>query len=503
MNIVIVSTTSTDQEHFWQERLMKGRGQICQDNAIILVVYEDWPGGAGNGLGTLYAVRKAADKSQQMFGIDLLAELQNGAAVALYHTAGKGTRLAPLPGSEINNKSAVKLPGLISFDGEQEPITILEAVIRQTAIYAPSRRGRLSVFWGDQVFIPSVSADYRATHHIDILAQIAEMPTQTQWEARGLHKYGLIAVGGDGNASQVEKISYPKALELIENKAICVEHGIGVSLGSFSISAPMTMALLSEFSRDLDAQKGKLDSDPHFWMPITLDHATYLQIMAQKGVDSGVSDSIHQRMKNFLQKFSQAHPEEPIFGCVDVGIDAYWWDYGQLRHYMSENLKLTRQTPESEAMRSFFGITERSMHNQLGAELDIDDHSILLNCHITRGRIRNSVLVGVQAPHLDICDSLIIDTTASSITGQNILLYNVCSSQALSLKPQTVRADAYLPRGQIAIHTDLLRDGAEDWRKKLPQNPMSYIELHKINRDVQITCSHAIRRVAYNKCLNS
>ena len=28
----------------------------------------------------------------------------DGKAVAIYHTAGKGTRLAPLPGAENNNK---------------------------------------------------------------------------------------------------------------------------------------------------------------------------------------------------------------------------------------------------------------------------------------------------------------------------------------------------------------------------------------------------------------
>ena len=33
--------------------------------------------------------------------------------VAIYHTAGKGTRLAPLPGAENNNKPGVKLPSLV------------------------------------------------------------------------------------------------------------------------------------------------------------------------------------------------------------------------------------------------------------------------------------------------------------------------------------------------------------------------------------------------------
>ena len=50
--------------------------------------------------------------------------------MAIYHTAGKGTRLAPLPGAENNNKPGVKLPGLLSVNGQLEPITVLECVLR-------------------------------------------------------------------------------------------------------------------------------------------------------------------------------------------------------------------------------------------------------------------------------------------------------------------------------------------------------------------------------------
>ena len=42
-----------------------------------------------------------------------------GASVALYHTAGKGTRMAPLPGAENNNKPGVKLPALLKVGGER------------------------------------------------------------------------------------------------------------------------------------------------------------------------------------------------------------------------------------------------------------------------------------------------------------------------------------------------------------------------------------------------
>jgi hypothetical protein len=53
---------------------------------------------------------------------------------------------------------------------------------------------------------------------------------------------------------------------------------VGASLGSFSVSSHLLFLLLSEFATELAAKKGKLDSDPHLWMPMTLDRAPYLQV---------------------------------------------------------------------------------------------------------------------------------------------------------------------------------------------------------------------------------
>ncbi|MFT5128507.1 MAG: hypothetical protein ACI8W8_002118, partial [Rhodothermales bacterium] len=214
MDILIVSTTSEAQSRYWQARLEATRGQVANRDALILAVHEDWPGGAGNGLGTLYALQKAAALAEQRDGRDILCELRNGAAVGLYHTAGKGTRMAPLPGSEHNNKPGVKLPGLLEIDGHAEPITILEAVIRQTATYAPTRGARVSTFWGDQVFIPTCEPG-PPRHHADILCKLGPMPDAATWAAKGLDKYGLIAVDAEGDASQVEKISHAQASDLI------------------------------------------------------------------------------------------------------------------------------------------------------------------------------------------------------------------------------------------------------------------------------------------------
>ena len=84
-------------------------------------------------LGTLYAFQKAANIVKEKHNIDILAKLITGElSVGLYHTAGKGTRLAPLPGAENNNKPGVKLPATTSVSGKLVPMTILEAVIKQT-----------------------------------------------------------------------------------------------------------------------------------------------------------------------------------------------------------------------------------------------------------------------------------------------------------------------------------------------------------------------------------
>ena len=143
-DVVVVCTSNAAQEQYWQERLEATRGQAAKKDAVIVAVHEDWGAdGAGNGLGTLYAYTKARAKASDA-GSDLDAILASGGTVGIYHTAGKGTRLAPLPGAENNNKPGVKLPSLVqTAPGVTAELTILEAVVRQTGCYAPKRAGRL------------------------------------------------------------------------------------------------------------------------------------------------------------------------------------------------------------------------------------------------------------------------------------------------------------------------------------------------------------------------
>ena len=87
------------------------------------------------------------------------------------------------------------------------------------------------------------------------------MMSAEEWAAKGMEKYGLIAQTKSGLGAQVEKVSHATALELLSH--LDEIKAVGTSLGSFSVSCALLSALMEEFSYELGAKKGKLDSDPH------------------------------------------------------------------------------------------------------------------------------------------------------------------------------------------------------------------------------------------------
>jgi hypothetical protein len=112
-DVTIICTTDDHQAAYWMDRLRSGLLAPTKSSSMfpmVLAVSEDWnsAGGAGNGLGTLYAFQKAGALAKKDFSVDLMDLLLKGEiSAALYHTAGKGTRMAPLPASENNNKPGV------------------------------------------------------------------------------------------------------------------------------------------------------------------------------------------------------------------------------------------------------------------------------------------------------------------------------------------------------------------------------------------------------------
>ncbi|MCP4608412.1 MAG: hypothetical protein GY845_06845, partial [Planctomycetes bacterium] len=468
-DVIIVVSSNKDQAKFWQKRLEATKGSVIGRGAEVISVEEDWLGGAGQLLGTLYAWNKA-ETAQRLMRI-----LESGRNIAMYHTAGKGTRMAPLPAAEANNKSAIKLPRMIYVSGKKTPMTVLEAVIFQTGIFAATRQGRLCVFWGDQVFIPSKLVDCARSHHAEIMDIRSVIPSDEETWRRDWQSYGLIIPTSDGQALQREKQSWSELNALIDqNVARPNEHGkviLGKSLGSFTVSSAFLSSLLEEFSFELSRKQGKMDTDPDLWMPLTTSREDF--------VDRGGDEFHWDRIDEFKQRFlSQNKQGLKLFGDKDIGSDTLWWDYGQVRLYHHNFLKALEESAEGDCLRKFYNLDKHWVQKSSEDGLAVEN-SILVNVQ-AKGKIRDCVLMDVSADKIDISNSVIVDSSLSQMRGKQALLYNCIDIEGLKLSPETVVADVFMPsQGRIRMKTELVRDGKEDWDNVIPGNPYSFSALSR------------------------
>lgn len=466
MDIVIVSCQNAEQEKYWQKRLHQTRGQVVKNSAYVIVIHEDWPGGAGNGLGSLYAYQKARERGYVLYKTDIFQKQREGKSVALYHTAGEGRYLYPLTAAEYGNKSAVKLPGIVKVDGVEEPITLLEAVIKQTSIYAPSRKGRFSIFWSDQLFVPSNSPLYTSTHHADILVKLTPMPTEEEWIHKELNRYGLIALDKQGNAKHIDKTDYPTLKHLITEDKISIAGGVGLSLGSFSLSTPLTFALIQEFQPELIQKNAKMDSDPYFWMPFTLDQQAYIEAVRSKGITPEDAKNHHLRIQYFKNHFLNKYPDAGLFGIVDIGVGSYWWDLGNLECYYQNLIKMTKNTVEGYLLRDFFGQEQNKF-------------TIVQNSEIASGDIKNSIVIGTKAEVLNIENSIVIGSHVDEVTAKKSILYHVHETKPAHFPENSVRADVALPSlDKIeSVYAEIGQDMKRLWNVTLKGNTESFAKL--------------------------
>jgi len=390
--------------------------------------------------------------------------------------------------------------------GTYQPITVLEAVVKQTGVYAASRKGRLSVYWGDQIFVPSAPYQETPTHHIDIMCTLLgeTAPTAAEWEAQGLEKYGVIAVlkGEERNAAQVEKVSHATAVEMLQSLGDIGQ--VGPSLGSFSVSAAMLKALSDEFAVELDGKTEKFDTDPHFWMPLTLSAKDYASLMAQKGIDEEVSLAHHARISAMKEKFDFG--DMGLFGAVDVGSDACWWDYGQLKLYSKNNINLLEDGHDADLLRKFFSIEDKKQNSVLDG-VSVDDTSCVFASTIKGGNIKDSAIAVVTSPHVDADGAIIVNCTAKKIVaGKDSILYNLIdtSDEGIVAAPGEVivavtdeSGDSMLLKSRMDI------DGGEVWKEKLEMNEMSFEDVRNNNMDANITVIEAKRTEAYDKAASS
>ena len=287
-----------------------------------------------------------------------------------------------------------------------------------------------------------------------------------------------------GAACQVEKVDHATALQM--TKTLGSIKQVGTSLGSFSLTASLLSALLNEFSNELASKKGQLDSDPHWWMPMTLPLDAYVQLMGRKGTSEDEASKHYARIQKLLNNFDKrgAH----LLGPVDVGGDAYWWDYGQLKLYLRNACRLVEDGKEADSMREFLGVT-RGDKGACGESFGIDAYSTASSCRIVAGVSKRSVLANVAAKEIDVEGAVLVNVTAKKITaGEGAIAYNVVDdSDELILKPGEVITDVFGENGsKLRQRSTLDNDGGKKWKEIICGNKKTFEGVYKANLSTNV-----------------
>jgi len=487
---VIIIVASVGNKEYWERRLEMSRNEILPPKTKIIVVEEDWPAGAGSLLGTLYAFQKANEL------IDFKETFEQKGAIAIYHAAGHGKRMAPLCGTEVNNKPGVKLPKMVKIEDsnppatlpaeggapKEVPLTVLEAAIFSTQIFAKGREGRICIFWGDQVFIPSQRVKRETRLPVEIFGiKKRFILSKKDWQ-RNWRQYGVLIPTKKRRILLKEKVSWEKLQKLLERGYLKEDKEGKItlikSLGCFSISSPFLDSLLDEFSREIEIKRRNLSTDFHLWAPLTLRKKEYQS--------EGGSSIYWERIKKFRKNFLQKIGKKRIIGEKNLGEKTLWWDYGHLKIYYLNLLKLLKRTDEGEAAREFFEAEKYLIKRKTTNKKLKIKNSILINSEIERGEIENVILVDSKIQKAKIKNGVIISTQAKGILApkgmlvKNILLYNVKEEGRMKVFSAEVVTDIIPGEGtKIRMRTSLLRDGKRDWQVRLPRNIFAYGEIER------------------------
>lgn len=362
------------------------------------------------------------------------------------------------------------------------------------------------------MFLPSVEFTYTPTHHVDIMCTLLgdSAPTAEEWAAQGLEKYGVIAVlKGDSNgkseeAAQVEKVDHATATKMLGQLGTI--GSVGPSLGSFSVSAAILSALLEEYKDELTAKTAKLDTDPHFWMPLTLSEADYLFLMNQKGIEEAESKAHYQRMKTFNDKFDRG--DLGLFGAVNVGKDACWWDYGQLKLY-SKNSKLLLEDSnlESVLLRKFLSVDTSPDSKKRAADAGdlLMEHSYAFASTVQSGSIKDSLVCQVATKELNADDAIIVNCVAPKISaGKGCILYNLISDEEITAEDGQVMVAVTNEAGEsFVLNSRMDIDGGKAWKNVVEGNEFSFEQVHKNNKEANIGKIDKERLEHYKKVASS
>jgi hypothetical protein len=292
------------------------------------------------------------------------------------------------------------------------------------------------------------------------------MPTEEEWIHKELSRYGLITLNKQGEAQNIDKADYATLKRLIQAGKVSIAGGVGLSLGSFSLSTPLTFALIQEFQPELIQKNAKMDSDPYFWMPFTLDQQAYIEAAIPKGMTAEEAKNHHLRIQYFKNHFLSKYPDAGLFGIIDIGVGSYWWDLGNLESYYKNLMKMTQNTVEGYLLREFFGQDQNRFTLAQGSQ-------------ISEGNLETSIVIDSSAEKMQLKNCIVIGSNFKEVKAQGAILYHVLENEPVEFSEGTVRADVALPSQNKVekIYAEVGQDTKRLWNVTLKHNSETFAAL--------------------------
>jgi hypothetical protein len=270
------------------------------------------------------------------------------------------------------------------------------------------------------------------------------------------------------------------------------------------------------FSEELTGKVVKMDSDPHLWMAMTLKQEDYAKLMVKKGeFDQPGAEKHWKRVQDLLVKLTPNRGE--WFGAVDVGVDMSWWDYGMLKVFRGNAMKLIKTGEDAEAkdaelMRKFFGVDEdkRVSESSLGT-CSVDDISVVSQTTTGSGSIESSAIANCCCEELNATGATLIGVYAKKITAaKGAVAYNILdkSEGGLVLAENEVKVGVFKPGKKSTSFMSSFRtssptdgqfeyfemtsdvektDGGKVFKTLVHSNKYSFQEVYEMNQGVDVT----------------
>ncbi len=426
---------------------------VLRNSTFVPVSESGWAGAAGNGLGTLFAIKNASAAIRKKIEKDLVEEVKCGKSVLIVHTAGKGTR--NLLTRTCKNKALIKVAKL----------TLLEGVIKQFQDFAiPSR---ILVTWGDQflLFVDSAEELRKCAQSTHVML-FGLKTTLTEEVARN---YGIQIVQCRGEEGcELLDFDDTRNYEVAKRKLQKRKGGEAmVNMGMFALSGVMTECMLTAFNDNLKIREGKFNSDELWQLWISADSVDNRWLKEHAG-----------RIKNNVLR------TEPLalIKSFPLSDKTVWLDFGTNESYYENMMRILDPDDVGQRMRDFLGVRVSSKIN--GCDILDSVHEAV---EFENGLVKSSVLLNSTAKQAQLEHACVINSKLNTIKGKSCVIYNVVDHASIEVE-DCFLVDVFHPsKGRIRLKMRFGEEkGAKEkwWSARLPGNDFSLSEVADMMKDV-------------------